>query len=85
MVLILQEIDGAKEIGMTTVRFISDPDCNEADFKVGSFDDLLNLSFQKFDPVSHKKTNGRQWDPYARCYAIRKSHGSSLEDCFSYK
>tara|TARA_B100000989_G_scaffold267820_1_gene222128 strand:- start:1783 stop:1920 length:138 start_codon:yes stop_codon:yes gene_type:complete len=43
MVLILQEIDGAKEIGMTTVRFISYPDCNEAYFKVGSFDDLLNL------------------------------------------
>ena len=45
----------------------------------------LILSFQKFDPVRHKKTNGRQWDPYARCYAIKKSHGSSLEDCFSYK
>jgi FMN phosphatase YigB (HAD superfamily) len=47
MVLILQEIDGAKEIGMTTVRFISDPDCNEADFEVGSFDDLLNLELSK--------------------------------------
>ena len=47
MVLILQEIDGAKEFGMTTVRFISDPDCNEADFEVGSFDDLLNLELSK--------------------------------------
>ena len=47
MVLILHEIDGAKEIGMTTVRFISDPDCNEADFKVGSFDNLLNSEFSK--------------------------------------
>ena len=45
--LILQEINGAKEIGMTTVRFISDPDCNEADFKVVSFDDLLNLELSK--------------------------------------
>ena len=40
-------IDGAKEIGMTTVRFISDPDCNEADFKDRSFDDLLNLQLSK--------------------------------------
>ena len=47
MVLILQEIDGAKEIGMTTVRFISDPDCNEADFKVDNFGDLLNLELFK--------------------------------------
>ena len=47
MVLILQEIDGARGIGMTTVRRISDPDCNEADFKVGSFDDLLNLELLK--------------------------------------
>tara|TARA_B100000676_G_C17594592_1_gene588816 strand:- start:242 stop:388 length:147 start_codon:yes stop_codon:yes gene_type:complete len=47
MVLILQEIDGAREVGMTTVRFISDPDCNEADFKDGSFDDLLNLELSK--------------------------------------
>ena len=47
MVLILQEIDGAREIGMTTVRFISDPDCNEADFNDGSFDDLLNLELSK--------------------------------------
>ena len=47
MVLILQEIDDAKEIGMTPVRFISDPDCSEADFKVGSFDDLLNLELSK--------------------------------------
>ena len=47
MVLILQEIDGARGIGMTTVRRISDPDWNEADFKVGSFDDLLNLELSK--------------------------------------
>ena len=47
MVLILQEINGAKEIVMTRVRFISDPDCNEADFKVGSFDDLPNLELSK--------------------------------------
>ena len=47
MVLILQEIDSAKEIGMTTVRFISDPDCNEANFKVGSFDDLRTLELSK--------------------------------------
>ena len=47
MVLILQEIDGARGIGMTAVRRISDPDCNEADFKVGSFDDLLNLELSK--------------------------------------
>ena len=47
MVLILQEIDGARGIGMTTVRRISDPYCNEADFKVGSFDDLLNLELSK--------------------------------------
>ena len=47
MVLILQEIDCTKEVGMTTVRFISDPDCNEAEFKVGSFDDLLNLELSK--------------------------------------
>ena len=47
MVLILQEIDGYKEIGMTTVRFISEPDCNEAVFKVGSFDDFLNLELSK--------------------------------------
>ena len=47
MVLILQEIHGAKEIGMTTVRLISDPDCNEADFKVSSFDGLLNLELSK--------------------------------------
>ena len=47
MVLIFQEIDGAKEIVMTAVRFISDPDCNEADFKVGSFDDPLNLELSK--------------------------------------
>ena len=47
MVLILQEIDGARGIGMTTVRRFSDPDCNEADFKVGSFDDLLNLELSK--------------------------------------
>lgn len=47
MVLILQEIDGARGIGMTTVRRVSDPDCNEADFKVGSFDDLLNLELSK--------------------------------------
>ena len=47
MVLILQEIDGARGIGMTRVRRISDPDCNEADFKVGSFDDLLNLELSK--------------------------------------
>ncbi len=45
----------------------------------------LIFSFQKFDPVRHKKINGRQWDPNARRYAIKKSHGSSLEDCFSYK
>ena len=47
MVLILQEIDGAKEIGMTKARFISDLDCNEADFKDGNFDDLLNLELSK--------------------------------------
>ena len=47
MVLILQEIDGARGIGMTTVRRISDPDCNEADFKVDNFGDLLNLELLK--------------------------------------
>ena len=47
MVLILEEIDGAKKIGMTTVRYISNPACNEADFKVGSIDDLLNLELSK--------------------------------------
>ena len=47
MVLILQEIDGARGIGMTTVRRISDLDCNEADLKDGSFDDLLNLELSK--------------------------------------
>ena len=71
MVLILEEIDGAKEIGMTTVQYISDPDCNEVDLKLEVLMTHLILSFQKFDPVRHKKTNGRQWDPYARCYAIK--------------
>ena len=47
MVLILEEIDGAKEIGMTTVGYISDPNCNEVDVKVGSFDDLHNLELSK--------------------------------------
>ena len=42
-----KEIDGAKKIGMTTVRFNSDPDCNEADFKVDNFGDLLNLELLK--------------------------------------
>ena len=58
MVLILQEIDVVKEIGMTTVRFISDPDCNEADFKVGSFDDLLNLELSNVRP---RKTQKDKW------------------------
>tara|TARA_X000000950_G_C13737132_1_gene586840 strand:- start:834 stop:980 length:147 start_codon:yes stop_codon:yes gene_type:complete len=47
MVLILEEIDGAEEIRMTTVRSISDSDCNDAGFKVGSLDDLLNLELSK--------------------------------------
>ena len=40
------EIDGAKAIGMTTVRFNPDPDCERSDFFVNCFPDLLTL-----DPV----------------------------------
>ena len=40
---------------MTTVRFNSDPDCNEADFKVDNFGYLLNLELLKVWPLSHKK------------------------------
>ena len=47
MVLILEEIDGAKKFGMTSVGYISDVICIEAEFKVGSFDDLLNLELSK--------------------------------------
>ena len=37
----------AKYLGMTTVRFNSDPDCNEANFKVDNFGDLLYLELLK--------------------------------------
>ena len=41
---------------MTTVRLNSDPDCNEADFKVDNFGDLLNLELLIVWPLSYKKT-----------------------------
>ena len=39
-----KELDGAKTIGMTTVRFNSDPDCTTSDLQVGTFRDLLELA-----------------------------------------
>ena len=48
MVLILQEIDGAKEIGMTTVRFISDLTVMKPTLKIVVLMTYLILSFQKF-------------------------------------
>ena len=82
MVLILQEIDGAKEIGMTTVRFISDPDCNVADFKVCICDDLTNLELSKVLP---RKTQKDKWPTRGSICAVlctKKISGCSLEDCF---
>ena len=66
MVVILREIDGAKEIGMTTVLSFQTLTVMKPTLKLVVLMTYLILSFQKFDPVRHKKTNGRQWDPYAR-------------------
>ena len=38
------ELDGAKAIGMTTVRFNSDLDCKNSDLHVSAFSDLLELA-----------------------------------------
>ena len=38
------EIDGAKSIGMTTVRFNPDPDCNISDHSIEYFPDLLDIA-----------------------------------------
>ena len=38
-----KELDGAKAIGMTTVRFNSDLDCINSDLQVNAFSDLLEL------------------------------------------
>ena len=37
------EIEGAKALGMTTIRFNPDPNCVESDFLAKRFSDLLNL------------------------------------------
>ena len=37
------EIEGAKALGMTTIRFNPDPNCVESDFLAKKFSDLLNL------------------------------------------
>lgn len=42
------EIDGAKAIGMTTVRFNPDPDCTESDHLIAQFPDLLDVAQTPF-------------------------------------
>jgi FMN phosphatase YigB (HAD superfamily) len=37
------EIDGAKALGMTTVRFNPDLDCLSSDYQVENFKDLLGI------------------------------------------
>jgi phosphoglycolate phosphatase-like HAD superfamily hydrolase len=39
-----KELDGAKALDITTIRFNPDPDCVEADFTANSFRDILDLS-----------------------------------------
>ena len=39
-----KELDGAKALDITTIRFNPDPDCLEADFTANSFRDILDLS-----------------------------------------
>lgn len=39
-----KELDGAKALNMTTIRFNPDPDCVEADFTADKFKDILKLS-----------------------------------------
>lgn len=38
------EIDGAKALGMTTVRFNPDADCNTSDHLIAKFSDLLDVA-----------------------------------------
>ncbi|WP_112322855.1 HAD family hydrolase [Oceanibium sediminis] len=37
------ELDGAKALGMTTIRFNPDPDCDRSDYTAQAFSDLLSL------------------------------------------
>lgn len=39
-----KELDGAKALNITTIRFNPDPDCLEADFTANSFKDILDLT-----------------------------------------
>ena len=38
------EIDGAKALGMTTIRFNPDPDCTVSDHLIARFPDLLDIA-----------------------------------------
>ena len=38
------EIDGAKALGMTTIRFNPDPDCTVSDHLITRFPDLLDVA-----------------------------------------
>lgn len=46
------EIDGAKALGMTTVRFNPDANCNESDYIMSNFGDLLNVAQHAVENIS---------------------------------
>lgn len=46
------EIDGAKALGMTTVRFNPDVDCTESDHLIAHFSDLLDVAQTPFTALT---------------------------------
>ena len=46
------EIDGAKALGMTTVRFNPDADCTKSDHLIAHFPDLLTVAQMPFDAAN---------------------------------